>query len=103
MNRDLPIFLNIPMHFIWIKYSLIAKLYLSFIHTPLHYLNTYYLNPNKFFIKLFFALFITIILQISLEKNYHLYLDNKFQELWWVSPILAHIYLSEYLFRRILI
>ena len=98
INRDIPYYINLPMHALWLKFPIIAKCYLSFYHTPLHYINTFYLNPTNFISKILLSIIVTIFLQISLEKKLYSYFNKKFGELWWVSPILAHIYITEKLY-----
>jgi len=82
------------LHYIWIKKPIIAKLNLLLIHTPLHYLRIYY-KKDKWKEKIFLGLLSSIIGNLIIEKNIDLILNYKLGDLWWVSPVIAHIMLTE--------
>ena len=91
--------LSIILHHIWLKNKMIAIHYLSFIHTPLHYYNSFQLskkNKWKLWGKISLAILTTIGTIISFKYNVDIRLSNQLGELWWVSPILGHILCNEY-------
>jgi hypothetical protein len=87
------------LHYIWLKKPIIAKLNLLLIHTPLHYLRIYY-KKDKWKAKIFLGLLTSIIGSIFIEKEFDLLLNKKLGELWWVSPVIAHIILTEIINRN---
>ena len=87
------------LHYIWIKKPIVAKLNLLLIHTPLHYLRIYY-KRDKWREKIFLGLLTSIIGSILIEKEIDLLLNKKLGELWWVSPVIAHIILTEIINRN---
>ena len=97
MKRDMPLFLSCLMHTIWLKYPIISKLYLSFFHTPLHYIRAYYQTPKKFLKKLFIGIFSSLIISYSLDKKYDILIEKYMGTLWWVAPVISHIFISEFL------
>ena len=82
------------LHYIWIKKPIIAKLNLLLIHTPLHYLRIYY-KKDKWKEKIFLGLLTSLIGSLFIEKEIDLLLNKKLGKLWWVSPVIAHIILTE--------
>ena len=79
-------------HGIWIKYPIISKLYLLIIHTPLHYLKIFLLKKN--WKKKYTIGFLTSFLSnILINRNIENYMDLKFGKLWWIFPIIPHVYL----------
>ena len=84
------------MHYIWIYKPIISKLYLSFYHTPLHYYRNIYIsnNINKNIIKINLILITSIISIYLLDMDFHILTAKKYGELWWISPILSHIYMT---------
>ena len=87
------------LHFIWVKKPIIAKLNLLLIHTPLHYLRIYY-KKDKWQAKILLGLITSFIGNLAIEKNFDLILNNKLDQLWWVSPVIAHIILTELINRN---
>ena len=87
------------LHYIWIKKPIIAKLNLLLIHTPLHYLRIYY-KKDKWKEKIFLGLLTSIIGGLLIEKEIDVLLNKKLGELWWVSPVIAHIILTEIINRN---
>jgi len=81
------------IHIFWIKKPIIAKLHLLCIHSPLHYLRCFIIK-RKYKLKYTFGAFISIIGAIFLQKNYHIYFNLKYGELWYIGPIVAHILLN---------
>jgi hypothetical protein len=81
------------IHIFWIKKPIIAKLHLLCIHSPLHYLRCFKIH-YKYKLKYSLAIFITIIGAIFLQKNYIIYLNLKYGELWYIGPIVAHVLLN---------
>jgi len=79
---------NVCMHLLWIKFPLFAELYLSFIHTPRHYLRSFHTN---FILKLLWIKLFTIV--SLFEMIFHW--TQHFKDLWWVGPVLAHIYMTD--------
>ena len=72
---------------------------MSFIHTPLHYYNSFQLskkNKWKLWGKISLAILTTIGTVIGLKYNVDTKLNNQLGQLWWVSPILGHILCNEY-------
>ena len=81
------------IHIFWIKKPIIAKLHLLCIHSPLHYLRCFFIN-KKYKLKFSLGAFVSIIGAIFLQKNYHIYLDLKYGELWYIGPIITHILIN---------
>lgn len=80
-------------HILWLRFPKIAKLYLIFIHTPLHYIKTF---KNGVIIgKLSLAVITTIFTYYILNNNIDLMIKDRYGELWWLSPVLGHIILDE--------
>ena len=80
-------------HILWIKKPIISKLYLSFIHTPLHYYRIikYETKPRT---KIIFSNLISYLSIIGLKNNIDIILEEKLGKLWWIFPILPHIYIT---------
>ena len=97
IKRDMPLVLSCLMHTIWLKYPIISKLYLSFFHTPLHYIRAYYQTPKKFFKKLFLGISSSLIISYGLHKNYDILIEKYIDPLWWIAPVISHIFISEFL------
>ncbi len=81
------------IHIFWIKKPIIAKLHLLFIHSPLHYLRCFIIK-RKYKLKYTLGAFVSIIGAIFLQKNYIIYYQLKYGELWYIAPIIAHILLN---------
>lgn len=98
VSKDIKLIPSFLLHSIWLKYPIWAKLYLSFYHTPIHYKNCYKYNNKKIFkYQISTALLTTIFIQYSLNKNYDKYIENKLGTYWWIAPVIAHIFVNEYL------
>ena len=82
-------------HILWLKKPIIAKLHLALFHTPLHYIRIYY-SKIKYKEKIFTGFLTSIFSIFVLNKDYDESLDKMFGKLWWVSPILTHIFLTNY-------
>jgi len=80
-------------HIIWLKKPIISKLYLSFIHTPLHYIEILK-NKKQSILKLFLGSSISFLGTFGMIKKYHVKIENKMGRLWWIFPIFPHIYLT---------
>ena len=80
-------------HGIILKKPLIAKLYFSLIHTPLHYLRIIK-TKVKVKEKIILGLFTSLISMFLLNKDYDTIIENKMNKLWWIFPILPHILLT---------
>ena len=92
--------LSIILHHIWLKNKMIAIYYLSFIHTPLHYYNSFQIskkNKWKLWGKISLAILTTIGTIVGLKYNVDIRLSNQLGQFWWVSPILGHILCNEYI------
>jgi len=87
------------LHYIWIKNPIIAKLNLLLIHTPLHYLKIY-IKKDKWKEKIFLGLLTSVIGGLLIEKEFDVLLNKKLGELWWVSPVIEHIILTEIINRN---
>lgn len=81
---------NILMHLLWIQQPIIAEVYLSFIHTPRHYYRT---MVNGFKLKLMWITAMTIAACLEMVFKY----TDRLTPLWWVGPVLVHIYMTEYI------
>ena len=91
MRHDTPgLGSNILMHLLWIQQPIIAELYLSFIHTPRHYYRTL---CHGFKLKLMWIGIMTVITCIDMVFKY----SDRLTPLWWVGPVLVHIYMTEYI------
>tara|TARA_Y100000768_G_C23975689_1_gene682933 strand:+ start:510 stop:992 length:483 start_codon:yes stop_codon:yes gene_type:complete len=81
------------LHFTWLKNPIIAKINLLLIHTPLHYKRLYLTYRWK---EKYITGFITSVIScFILYKNFDLYLNTLLGELWWLSPVISHIILTE--------
>jgi hypothetical protein len=90
MRQDMPgLGGNILMHLLWIQRPIIAELYLSFIHTPRHYRRVI---DSNFKLKAIWIGMITIIACIDMVFKY----SDRLTPLWWVGPVLAHIYMTDF-------
>jgi len=94
LRHDVPYGLkgNILMHLLWIQRPIIAELYLSFIHTPRHYYRTLLLDTYGFKLK---CLWIGLMSCIAIADMIFKYSD-RLTRLWWVGPVLAHIYMTDF-------
>ena len=81
------------IHYIWLKKPFFAKLHLSLIHTPLHYLKIY-VKKYKWKIQFSLGILSSLIGNILLEKNIHTKINKYLGDLWWISPVLSHIMLT---------
>lgn len=97
MKRDMPLIFSSIMHFAWLKFPILAKTYLSFIHTPIHYIRSYYQTPKNFKLKFFIGILSSLFLAYGLENKYDIIIEKYLGKFWWVSPIFVHILISEYL------
>jgi|LauGreSuBDMM15SN_2_FD.fasta_scaffold192961_2 hypothetical protein len=90
LREDIPggIVGNVIMHMAWFKFPLFAELYLSFIHTPRHYSRT---MGKEMFIKIIWIKMITIFALLEMIFQW----TSGFRDLWWVGPVLAHIYMTD--------
>ena len=82
---------SILMHILWIQQPIIAELYLSFIHTPRHYYRSLLLNTYGFKMKLWVIGIMTIVATIEMFLKY----THQLVPLWWVGPVLSHIYMTD--------
>lgn len=82
------------IHYLWLKKPIIAKLHLLLIHTPLHYLRIY-LIKYKWKEKFFVGILTSLLGSILLEKNIDIKLDKQLGELWWITPVISHIILTD--------
>jgi hypothetical protein len=83
---------NIMTHILWIQYPIIAELYLSFIHTPRHYYRTMFLDSSGFNSKVLCIGLMTIAACLDMVFKY----SDRLKPLWWVGPVLAHIYMTDF-------
>ena len=98
ISLDIPykkynILLSSLIHVIWLKFPIISKIHLLIIHTPLHYVKIYLLK-NKWKKKYGISFITTIIGNILINRNIETYMENRCGKLWWIFPILPHVYLS---------
>jgi hypothetical protein len=82
------------IHYLWLKKPILSKLHLLLIHTPLHYIRIYF-RKNKWKEKYIIGIITSIIGSILLENNMDDKLNKKLGELWWLSPVLSHIILTD--------
>jgi len=87
------------IHYIWLKKPIIAKLHLLLIHTPLHYLRIY-LKKDYWIEKFSVGILTSFIGTILLEKNIDKKLNKYLGELWWISPLISHIILTEIIIKK---
>lgn len=94
MRHDMPDGLrgNILMHFIWMEYPLFAELCLSLIHTPRHYYRTLLQNSYGFKAKVICIFIMTLVAILEMHFKYTRHLVS----LWWVGPVLSHIYMTDF-------
>ena len=102
ISRDIPsqynLLLSSGLHILWLWKPIVAKLYLLIIHTPLHYIRNYKNSSNREYIMKSSVVSLSTILSIYvLNNNIDNYLDMLFGKLWWVAPIIAHIFINEQL------
>lgn len=88
-------------HLSWLYKPIISKLYLSFIHTPLHYYKIYS-NKIKYKQQIFLGFFTSLLSIIGLKYNLDIKLNKKFGELWFVGPIISHILVHSYYNKKLL-
>lgn len=91
--KNKKILLTSLFHGIMIKKPLLAKLYFSLIHSPLHYLRIIK-TKVKVKEKIILGLFTSLISIFLLNKDYDIIIENKMNKLWWIFPILPHILLT---------
>jgi len=109
MRHEMPgLRVNIMMHLLWIHSPIIAELYLSFIHTPRHYYRTLLQNSYGFKSKIIWIGIMTILTILEMIFKYTdqiiPFLSNlncqthrqSLVPLWWVGPVLAHIYMTDF-------
>lgn len=96
MTHDMPLFYSILMHGVWLYKPILAKLYLSTIHTPLHYYRTLsnVSNSNKY-LKISVAFITTTVGAYILENNYNILISHYLGTFWWVAPVCTHILINE--------
>lgn len=87
---------NIMMHLLWIQAPIIAELYLSFIHTPRHYYRTLLLNTYGFKSKMVCIGIMTLVTILDMIFKYSERLPLCLVPLWWVGPVLSHIYMTDF-------
>ena len=94
MRHDMPDGLrgNILMHILWIQQPIVAELYLSFIHAPRHYYRSMFLDSSGFKLKLLWIGIMTIATCLDMVFKY----SDRLTPLWWVGPVLAHIYMTDF-------
>lgn len=96
--QDLPIkfkyIISIFIHILWLKLPIIAKLNLLFIHTPIHYYNIYK-TKTEWIQKYLIGILTSIISGFFIKKNIDIFLNKKLGELWWISPVITHIIITE--------
>lgn len=98
LRHDVPYGLkgNLIIHLLWVQQPIIAELYLSFIHTPRHYYRTL-LDTYGFKIKcLWIGLMSFIAIADMIFKYSERLLHLRLVPLWWVGPVLCHIYLTDF-------
>ena len=91
--KNKKLLLSSLFHGIIIKKPLIAKLYFSLIHSPLHYLRIIK-TKVKVKEKILLGIFTSLISTILLNKDHDVLIENKMNKLWWIFPILPHIVLT---------
>tara|TARA_X000000368_G_scaffold130537_1_gene102583 strand:+ start:50 stop:520 length:471 start_codon:yes stop_codon:yes gene_type:complete len=95
LSDDMPLKYSVLFHPIMIKFPIIAKLYFTFYHTPLHYIRTFsFTDKYKNIYKCIVGIFISIISKFAIKNNIDIYLNKTLGEYWWVSPIIGHIILT---------
>lgn len=93
LRHDVPYGLkgNILIHLLWIQQPIIAELYLSFVHTPRHYYRTLLLDTN-FKLKLLWIGLMSLVTIADMIFKY----SHRLVPLWWVGPVLCHIYMTDF-------
>ncbi len=86
-------FISGIFHILWLKKPIISKLYLTFIHTPLHYYRIIRYEKKRI-TKIIFSNLISLLSVIGFEKRIDIIIEEKLGRLWWIFPILPHIYLT---------
>lgn len=95
LSKDMPIKTSIIFHYFMIQWPIIAKLYFSIYHTPLHYIRTFsYTGFYKNCMKICISSLTTIASYFIIKNNYIDHLNNILGQYWWVSPVLGHIILN---------
>ena len=110
LRHDVPYGLkgNVLLHLLWIQQPIIAELYLSFVHTPRHYSRTF---DTNFKLKL---LWIGLMSLVAIAEMIFKYSERlllrlvplhlaplhlaplHLAPLWWVGPVLCHIYMTDF-------
>jgi len=99
LRHDVPYGLkgNVFMHLLWIQQPIIAELYLSIVHTPRHYYRTLLLDTYGFKIKLLWIVLMSFIVIADMIFKYSVRLASLGSvPLWWVGPVLCHIYMTDF-------
>ena len=87
IKYDYGYFFSIILHILWIIKPITSIRYLTFIHVPIHYMNTIK-NINQ----IYGILFLNILCSILLNKFPHMIINNK-NNMWWVAPVTGHVIL----------
>ena len=82
-------------HLLWLKKPIISKCYLTFYHTPLHYL-TIYKNRAYVWQQIIIGIGSSLLAIPFLNAELDRELSMKLGELWFVGPIIAHIVVHSY-------
>ena len=82
-------------HLLWLKKPRISKCYLTFYHTPLHYL-TIYKNRAYVWQQIIIGIGSSLLAIPFLNAELDRELNMKLGELWFVGPIIAHIVVHSY-------
>ena len=88
-------------HLSWLYKPILSKLYLSFIHTPLHYYKIYK-HKIKYKQQIIIGIFTSLLGIVGLRYNLDIKLNKKFGELWFVGPIISHIIVHSYHNKKLL-
>ena len=100
ISRDIPdknrLFISAGFHKLWLYKPIFAKIYLSVIHTPLHYIRNYHQSSNKkFILKTIFAITTTVIAFFGMKNDIDIKIEKKLGKYWWTAPVIGHIILNE--------
>jgi len=84
IRNDIGLFPSILLHYLWVIKPITSLIYLSFVHVPLHYIETFRNNvPIKYIV--FLNLLGILITLLPFDKLANI------DDLWWVWIVLGHI------------
>lgn len=90
MRKDVPfeIYGSIILHGLWLYEPIIAPYFLTYIHTPRHYLRTL---KTKSILKIPLVLSMCYVVLYGIQHNWIHFFQLHFGSLWWSIFVICHI------------